>query len=360
MRHTMKKIRLCLQILAYIAMAGMLFSGCAPKPSDVVKDLLNTLKKGDFDKVQQYMIVEENGLDFEAIKKDQVVAELYKKIFANLEYEILETNSNKDSATVKLKTTNLDMDKISKEAVAEIISQQLANAFSDTGEELTEDDVIKLIIKKMDESSAQKVIIQNDIELRKDTSDKKLKVVNNANFAYTIAGNFGKSINNIAEEPEAEEDTNAPGNRSNPIKMGEAGLINVSSFSGNNSVNYQLSIKVNSVIRGDEAWKLIEKENMFNDPPPEGKEYMLVNASVAILDADSEEEPFYISDYDFKFVSSKGNTYDTTSVVIPEPLEAELYKGGASDGNIAALVEKGDAVDMQYEFGNRRLWFSLK
>jgi len=356
----MKKIGLCLQFLACIAMVGMLFAGCAPKPNDVVKDLLNTLKKGDFDKAQQYMITEENGLDFEAIKNDQAVTELYNKIFANLEYEIVETNSNKDSATVKLKTTNLDMDKISREAIAEALSQQLANAFSDTGEEMSEDDIIKLIIKKMEDQSAQKVIIQNDIELRKDTSDNKMKVVNNANFAYTIAGNFGKSINNIAEEPEDEEDTNAPGNRSNPIKIGEAGLINVSSYSGDKSVNYQLSIKVNSVIRGDEAWNIIEKENMFNDPPPEGQEYMLINASVAILDADSKEEPFYISDYDFKFVSSKGNTYKSASVVVPEPLDAELYKGGTSDGNIAALVDKGDEVAMQYEFSNRRMWFSLK
>ncbi|HHW49748.1 MAG TPA: hypothetical protein GXX14_14180 [Clostridiaceae bacterium] len=327
----------------------------------MVKDLINTLKKGDFDKAQQYMIVENNGLDFEGIKNDQLVKELYNKIFANLQYEILETKSNNDSATVKLKTTNLDMDKITKEAIAEILSQQLANAFTDSEEELSDDDVIKLIIQKMDDPSAQKVIIQNDIKLRKDPNDKKLKVVNNANFAYTIAGNIGKSLNNItAEEPEAEEDPNAPGSRNNPVRTGEAGIINVSISPGGNQVNYMLSITVKSVTRGDEAWQIIEKENMFNDPPPEGKEYMLIKTSIAILDADSEEEPFYVSEYDFKFVSSKGNTYKNVSVVIPDPLDAELYKGGSSEGNIAALVDKGDEVAMHYEFGNRRIWFSLK
>jgi hypothetical protein len=356
----MKKIRLCLLFLATIVMIGMLSVGCAPKPNAVAKDLIDTLKKGDFDKAQQYIIMEENGLDFEAIKKSQASTELYNKIFANLQYEILGTSSNKDSATVKLKTTNLDMDKISKEAMAEALSQQLANAFSGTGKELSEDDIIGLFIKRMDDPAAQKVIIESDIELRKDPNDNKLKVINNANFAYTVTGNIGKSMDNIAEEPEAEEDPNAPGNRSNPIKIGEAGLINVSSFSGSKDVNYQLSISVNSVIRGDEAWQLIEKENMFNDPPPEGKEYMLVKTSVAILDADSEEEPFSISEYDFKFVSSKGNTYKNASVVTPDPLQAELYKGGAADGNIAALVDKDDVIDMQYEYGNRRMWFNLK
>ncbi|HHW48633.1 MAG TPA: hypothetical protein GXX14_08460, partial [Clostridiaceae bacterium] len=54
----MKKIRLCLLYLVTITIIGMLSAGCAPKPKDVVKDLINTLKKGDFDKAQQYMIVE--------------------------------------------------------------------------------------------------------------------------------------------------------------------------------------------------------------------------------------------------------------------------------------------------------------
>jgi len=356
----MKKAGLRLSLLVTIALIGILSTACAPKPKDVVKDLIDTLKKGDYDKAQQYMILEQSGLDFEGIKNDQLLKELYSKIFANLQYEVLETKSNKDSATVTLKTTNLDMDKITKEAVAEIFSQQLANAFSNTGEELSEDDVIKLIIKKMDDPSAQKVIIQDEIELRKDPNDNKLKVINNDKFAYTIAGNIGKSINDITAESEAEEDPNAPGSRSNPVKMGEAGIINVSSLSGNKRVNYQVSITVKSVIRGDEAWNLIEKENMFNDPPPEGKEYMLVKTSVAILDADTEEEPFFISEYDFNFVSSKGNTYSNASVVAPDALYAELYKGGSAEGNIAALVDKGDTVDMHYEFGNKRMWFSLK
>ncbi|HHW48634.1 MAG TPA: hypothetical protein GXX14_08465, partial [Clostridiaceae bacterium] len=55
----MKKIgRRLLILITGITIIGMLSAGCAPKPKDVVKDLINTLKKGDFDKAQQYMIVE--------------------------------------------------------------------------------------------------------------------------------------------------------------------------------------------------------------------------------------------------------------------------------------------------------------
>jgi hypothetical protein len=90
----MKKIGLRLLFLATIAIIGVLSAGCASKPNAMVKSLIDALKKGDFDKAQQYMIMEENGLDFETIKKSQASTELYNKIFANLQYEILDTSSN--------------------------------------------------------------------------------------------------------------------------------------------------------------------------------------------------------------------------------------------------------------------------
>jgi hypothetical protein len=47
------------------------------------------------------------------------------------------------------------MSEISKEAMAEALSQQRANAFSGTGEELSEDEIIQLFIKRTDDPVAK-------------------------------------------------------------------------------------------------------------------------------------------------------------------------------------------------------------
>jgi len=356
----MKKNKIFFIPIIYIVLLLLSVTGCSAKPQSVVDKLLSELKAGNYDAVSQYVIAEDDAPLNTVIEEGS--NEIYDRLFKNLEYSIVSTSVDKDNAVVRLKTTNLDMENITQQAVTEIFSRSLANAFQENSEELTDEDISQIFTEKMDDPSAQKVTMENDIRLQKDPKDRKWKVVIDDTFTNSITGNFAKSFSSFGTSDQQDDaaDSNLPGSRSNPVKLGEAGTVSTVGYSDNKSGNFQVSLKVTGIIRGDEAWKLIESENMFNEAAPEGKEYILVKVAAAVTDADTEEVAFSISDYDFEFVSKNGTTYDRTSVVTPDELMAELYKGGTAEGYVAGLVNTGDAVDLKYEGLDTSMWFLLE
>ncbi len=356
----MKKAFLLLFLSIYTVTLLTSITGCSAKPQAVVDELITLLKKGDYEKAQQRMITEKGGISFDTTVHEDS-SDIYDRVFKNLEYKILNTSVDGDNAVVKLKTTNLDMQSITQEAMTDIFSRSLTNAFNEDAEEISEEEISKIFIEKMDDPAAQKVIMENDIKLRKDAEDRKWKVVNDSTFINSVTGNLGKSFGDSAQEQddEVQQDVNLPGSRSNPIETGEAAVVNIQSYSENITGHFEVNLKVTEIIRSDEAWQLIENENMFNKPAPEGKEYMLAKVSAEVFDADTEEIACMISEYDFSFVSSKGATYDNASIVTPDPLQAELYKGGKAEGYVPALIDIGDTVDMKYEGFNTSTWFKL-
>jgi len=357
----MKKTRLFLFLVICMAIIISSVTGCSAKPQAVVDELLSALKRGDYDAAGQYMIVQDDSPMKNVI--DEGSNEIFDRLFKNLEYSILSTSVENDEAVVRLKTTNLDMKNITEQAITEIFSRSLANAFQNSDEELTDEEMNQIYTEKMDDPAAQKVTMENDIKLMKDTNDRKWKVVVDTTFEDSITGNLISSFSGFAPDLQDNEtsvdDPNVPGSRSNPVKMGETGTIDTVDYSEIKTGNFKVSMGITGTIRGDEAWKLIQNENMFNDPAPEGMEYILAKVAVSVTGADTEEVAFTISEYDFEFVSKKGNTYSGASVVTPDELQAELYKGGTTEGYVAGLIDKGDAVDLKYEGMDGSMWFSL-
>ncbi len=107
--------------------------------------------------------------------------------------------------------------------------------------------------------------------------------------------------------------------RKNPAQLGEE------------IITPDWRLTVNRVIRGEKAWQRIVEANPYNDPPPAGMTYLLIDVSVQYVgDADDGER---IGKYDFKTTGSKNVVYDAPAVVEPEPaLDATLYPGGKAAG----------------------------
>lgn len=100
-------------------------------------------------------------------------------------------------------------------------------------------------------------------------------------------------------------------------------------------------VQVQEVIRGDEAWQLVQGANPYNEPAPEEMEYLLVRLHVKCTYDDDEEHS--ISGSDFKVTGDRLVKYRTASVVKPEPpLEAQLFSGGETEGWSAYLVGEGE------------------
>lgn len=97
------------------------------------------------------------------------------------------------------------------------------------------------------------------------------------------------------------------------------------------------NIQVLEVIRGEDAWQLLQTTNQFNDPPQEGMEYLLIRLKAVSTYTDSESHT--ISGSDFGVTGDRYQRYRTASVVAPEPeLSAELFSGGETEGWIPFAV----------------------
>ena len=93
--------------------------------------------------------------------------------------------------------------------------------------------------------------------------------------------------------------------------------------------------------RGEEAAHLIRAANQFNEPEPEGKEYLLVKARVKSLH--TARQAYAIIGGDFKLTGDHLARYLPVGVVPPEPqLQGELFAGGEIEGWIVYAIGRGE------------------
>lgn len=161
----------------------------------------------------------------------------------------------------------------------------------------------------------------------------------------------------VTESP-AQEIVKSEFDRTNPAPIGTEQTI-TDEYQG-----YTVSININNVTRGDDAWVLVSSVNEFNEAPPEGQEYIVVNATITALSA-SGDASFTISGYiDFSAFSSTNVQYESPLIVDPEPsLSGDIYEGGSLTGNVTFLVNKSDTAPKlaylrEYD-GSGGLWYTL-
>ncbi len=144
---------------------------------------------------------------------------------------------------------------------------------------------------------------------------------------------------------------------SNPAPIGTKQTVTFKSLLD----SFTADVTVNEVIRGDEAWKLIQEANMFNSEAGTGYEYILAKIDFTLTKA-PEGKKYDLSGYSFDLISDKGKGYDKGLIMAPEPvLDTELYKGASSEGFVAFKVSVTDkqpkiAFGRDYN-GTGGIWF---
>lgn len=122
------------------------------------------------------------------------------------------------------------------------------------------------------------------------------------------------------------------------------------------------AVTIVEVVRGEQAWSMIQASNMFNDPPGPGNEYVLIRANVELLSSE-DDSAYSVSIVDFNLVSATGRFYDFPFTVEPEPrLDATIFSGAGVEGWMVWEVEEGDQPILAFQTsfdGQGGLWFSL-
>ena len=116
--------------------------------------------------------------------------------------------------------------------------------------------------------------------------------------------------------------------RENPIQFGESGITNDG-----------LTLSVMDVT--EDAEQMILMENQFNDPAPDGSQFVMVR--IRVTNDTSETQRF--SSSGLKVVGHSNVEYDGYGCgVIPNPFESSrnMFEGGELSGNVCFSVEASD------------------
>jgi len=105
------------------------------------------------------------------------------------------------------------------------------------------------------------------------------------------------------------------------------------------SDDWELSIT--DVIRGEQAWEMVQEANKFNQPPQAGFEYIAVKLQTRFINSDDTSE--FINAWLFTTTGSAGVIYDIPFLAAPAPeLNSELFPGGIFEGWIVTQAAIGD------------------
>lgn len=142
----MKKEISILLVLTFI----FALTACAPareKASDAVEKAITAIKEQDSESIEKYFGIENPD---DTLNEDEFFAEEeYFGLFVkNLSYEILESNENGDTATVKVSITNLDMGKVISAYISELFNIVIEYAFVPEEEQPTDEEMEKLYVEK--------------------------------------------------------------------------------------------------------------------------------------------------------------------------------------------------------------------
>lgn len=175
-----------------------------------------------------------------------------------------------------------------------------------------------------------------------------------------------KVTEEVKKEEKKETKESSKGSRSNPIAFNESAtfkdIIHSSDSSKFEEFKADVEISILEVIRGDQAYQILKAENQFNEPAPEGKEWVLVKVKGKVVDSETEDHPYALYDMKFQLVSNSGKVYQgDQSAVTPNGLHHELFKGAEGEGYISEVVDIGDDFKIQYDTVlGKKIFFNSK
>lgn len=156
----------------------------------------------------------------------------------------------------------------------------------------------------------------------------------------------------------------AIGKRSNPVKLGEKATFDTSYYpeDGDNSIEANASLSFDNITRGEEAYKQLLEANEFNAAAPEGKEWVILDATFK-LNKGNKDEAMFVSP-SLTPISANGEEISQNEYPTFKDGEEFNYKkvfeGGEINGKVGMLVNKGEDFLIEYNDYSAKLYFDTK
>ncbi|MFC4799556.1 hypothetical protein ACFPA1_09315 [Neobacillus sp. GCM10023253] len=154
------------------------------------------------------------------------------------------------------------------------------------------------------------------------------------------------------EEKKQEQTVSKLGSRTNPVPFQKTATVDDELYNdAGESFPIKFDLTMEEVTRGDAAFQKLKAMNEFNEPAPEGYEWVLVKAKVKFTESKTQDLSFNIDGImNFKMVSEGGDIYSGDAYATTDPdFSFEMYVGNEKEGYIAGLVKTGEKAQLRYE-----------
>ncbi|MEM5591334.1 hypothetical protein AAHH67_05505 [Niallia circulans] len=184
-------------------------------------------------------------------------------------------------------------------------------------------------------------------------------------FIITILGGCGQDTKDVKmkESDEAQEEVQKKsdkkeeaksklGSRTNPVPFKKTVTVEDELYNDKGeSFPIKFDLTVLEVTRGEDAYQKLKSMNEFNEPAPDGYEWLLAKTKVKFTESATKDLSLYIDGImNFEMVSENGDIYsgDILGTTDPE-FSYEMYVGNEKEGYISGLVKKGEKAQLRYE-----------
>jgi len=161
-----------------------------------------------------------------------------------------------------------------------------------------------------------------------------------------------------------EENTSDIGKRSNPVPIGEWVEFQDSyyeSIESMDAIDGKFRLRLTDIERGDAALDQLMEENQFNEPAPEGNEWVIAEFEIEMIDGD-EDVPYTVVPF-INVMASTGNeiTQDEYGTLDGNEFGyVDLFPGGSHSGRVSKYVPIDDESLLVYEIGfDTGIYFSF-
>lgn len=155
-------------------------------PKETLDLILTELKKGDYDKIENYqeLIEDSSLLNGEASNKEN-----QKLLFEKLEWNIKDEQINEDTANVTVEITNKDFKKIISNYTQKVIKAALSS------EDFSEDELINLLIEELKDESNGTATTEQTIKMKK--VDGKWNIDDSESAIYALLPGLQDALNDL-------------------------------------------------------------------------------------------------------------------------------------------------------------------
>lgn len=154
------------------------------------------------------------------------------------------------------------------------------------------------------------------------------------------------------ETQEQEEPQSKLGSRSNPVPYQQTATVEDELYNDESEAfPIKFDLTVAETERGDAAYQKLKSMNEFNEPAPEGYDWILAKTKVKFVESETQDLAFHIDGImNFEMISESGDIYSGDIVGTTEPdFSFEMYVGAEKEGYIAGLVKTGEKAQLRYE-----------